>query len=647
MVALTFPDGARREYPQGTTGLDIAKGISPSLAKRTVAMALDNVLTDLNDPIEHDAKIEFLNREDPRALELIRHDAAHVLAEAAQALWPGTQVTIGPVIENGFYYDFFRNQPFTPEDLPVIEKKMREIIARDAPFTKEEWSRDQAKKVFRDKGEQFKVELIDTIPGNEPIKIYKQGEWFDLCRGPHMTSTGKIGNAFKLMKVAGAYWRGDSNREMLSRIYGAAFAKQEELDAYLKQIEEAEKRDHRKLGREMDLFHFQEEAPGSVFWHPKGWTLFQTLENYIRRRQTDAGFLEVNSPQLMDKELWVTTGHIPTYSDMMFLTQKREDDERVYAIKPMNCPGHVQIFKNGLKSYRDLPLKIAEFGKVHRFEPSGALHGLMRVRAFTQDDAHVFVTEEQITAECVKMNDLILSIYEDFGFEDVRINYSDRPEKRVGADDVWDRAEASLLRALEACGKPWTLNKGEGAFYGPKLEYVLRDAIGRDWQCGTIQVDLNLPGRLGAFYIDEHSNKVTPVMLHRALFGSLERFTGIVIEHYAGHMPPWLSPLQAVVATITSDADDYGREVTDVARRAGLRVESDFRNEKINYKVREHSLAKVPAMLVVGKKEAAERTVSIRRLGSEGQQVVSLDEALKMLTTEAVPPDLRRTQHAA
>ena len=643
MVALTFPDGARREFPQGTTGLDIAKGISPSLLKRTVAMALDGVVADLTDPIEKDAKIEFLNREDPRALELIRHDAAHVLAEAVQALWPGTQVTIGPVIENGFYYDFFRNEPFTPEDLPAIEKKMREIIARDAAFTKDVWSRDEAKKVFRDKGEQFKVELIDAIPGNEPIRIYKQGEWFDLCRGPHMTSTGKVGNAFKLMKVAGAYWRGDSNREMLSRIYGTAFAKQEDLDAYLKQIEEAEKRDHRKLGREMNLFHFQEEAPGSVFWHPKGWTLFQTLENYIRRRQTDAGFLEVNSPQLMDKELWVTTGHIPTYNDMMFLTQKREDDERVYAIKPMNCPGHVQIFKNGLKSYRDLPLKIAEFGKVHRFEPSGALHGLMRVRAFTQDDAHVFVAEEQVTAECVKMNDLILSIYEDFGFEDVRIKYSDRPEKRVGADDVWDRAEASLLRALEACGKPWTLNKGEGAFYGPKLEYVLRDAIGRDWQCGTIQVDLNLPGRLGAFYIDEHSNKVTPVMLHRALFGSLERFTGIVIEHYAGHMPLWLSPLQAVVATITSDADDYGRDVTEAARRAGLRVESDFRNEKINYKVREHSLAKVPALLVVGKKEAAERTVSIRRLGSEGQTVVSVDEALKMLTAEAVPPDVKRS----
>jgi threonyl-tRNA synthetase len=647
MVALTFPDGARREFPQGITGLDIAKGISPSLAKRTVAMALNGELTDLNDPIEHDSKIELLNREDPRALELIRHDAAHVLAEAVQSLWPGTQVTIGPVIENGFYYDFFRNEPFTPEDLPVIEKKMREIIARDAAFTKEVWSREDAKKVFRDKGEMFKVELIDAIPGNEPIKIYKQGEWFDLCRGPHMTSTGKVGNAIKLMKVAGAYWRGDSNREMLSRIYGTAFAKQEDLDAYLKQIEEAEKRDHRKLGREMDLFHFQEEAPGSVFWHQKGWSLFQSLENYIRRTQTAAGYAEVNSPQLMDKALWETTGHIPTYSDMIFLTQKREEDERVYAVKPMNCPGHVQIFKHGLKSYRDLPLKIAEFGKVHRFEPSGALHGLMRVRAFTQDDAHVFVTEHQIAEESLKMNDLILSIYEDFGFDDVRIKFSDRPEKRIGDDAVWDKAEAALMSALEASGRPWTLNKGEGAFYGPKLEYVLRDAIGRDWQCGTVQVDLNLPGRLGAFYIDEHSNKVTPVMLHRAMFGSLERFTGILIEHYAGHLPLWLSPTQAVVATITSDADDYAREVMALARRAGLRVESDLRNEKINYKVREHSLAKVPALLVVGKKEAAERLVSIRRLGKEGQQVVPLDQALRMLADEAVPPDVRREMKAA
>src|ERR1700759_4560477 len=478
-VTLTFPDGAEREFPKNTPGLEIAKGISPSLAKRTVAMALDGDLADLNDPIADDAKIELISREDPQALELIRHDCAHVLAEAVQSLWRGTQVTIGPVIENGFYYDFFRNEPFTPEDFAAIEKKMREIVARDKPFTKEVWDREKTKQVFRDKGENFKVELVDAIPGNEPIKIYFQGDWFDLCRGPHMASTGKVGNAFRLMKVAGAYWRGDARNRMLTRIYGTAFAKPEQLDAYLKQMEEAEKRDHRRLGREMDLFHFQEEAPGSVFWHPKGWTMFRQLEDYIRRRQTAAGDIEVNSPQMMDRELWVTTGHIPTYNDMMFLTAKREEDERVYAIKPMNCPGHVQIFKNGLQSSRDLPMKIAEFGKVHRFEPSGALHGLMRVRAFTQDDAHVFITEGQIAAEVLKMNDLILSIYEDFGFEDVRIKFSDRPEKRIGDDAVWDKAEAALMKALEASGRPWALNKGEGAFYGPKLEYVLRDAIGR------------------------------------------------------------------------------------------------------------------------------------------------------------------------
>jgi threonyl-tRNA synthetase len=647
MVALTFPDGARREYPDGISGTEIAKGISPSLAKRTVAMRLDGVVTDLADPIERDANIEFLTREDPRALPLIRHDAAHVLAEAVQTLWPGTQVTIGPVIENGFYYDFFRNQPFTPEDFAAIEDKMREIIARDKPFSKEAWSREDAKRVFRDKGELFKVELVDAIPAGEEIKIYKQGDWFDLCRGPHMTSTGKVGNAFKLTKVAGAYWRGDSNREMLSRIYGTAFAKKEELDAYLKQIEEAEKRDHRRLGREMDLFHFQEEAPGSVFWHPKGWTLFQTLETYIRRRQNEAGYVEVNSPQLMDASLWVASGHMEKYRDMIFLTEHHEGDERTYAIKPMNCPGHIQIFKNGLKSYRDLPLKIAEFGKVHRFEPSGALHGLMRVRAFTQDDAHVFITEAQIAEESLKINDLILSIYEDFGFSDVIIKFSDRPERRIGEDAVWDKAEAALMAALKASGRPWTLNKGEGAFYGPKLEYVLRDAIGREWQCGTVQVDLNLPGRLGAFYIDEHSNKVTPVMLHRAMFGSLERFTGILIEHYAGHLPLWLSPLQAVVATITDDADDYARTVIAAASRAGLRVEPDLRNEKINYKVREHSLAKVPALLVVGRKEAADHTVSIRRLGKEGQKVVSLEAAIDALAAEAVPPDLCKAKKAA
>jgi threonyl-tRNA synthetase len=647
MVALTFPDGARRDYPDNSTGLDVAKAISPSLAKRTVAMALDGQIADLTDPITRDAKIEFLSREDPRALELIRHDAAHVLAEAVQSLWPGTQVTIGPVIENGFYYDFFRNEPFTPEDLPKIEAKMREIIARDRPFTKDVLSREEAKKVFRDKGEIFKVELIDAIPPDQAIKIYKQGDWFDLCRGPHMTSTGKIGTAFKLMKVAGAYWRGDSNREMLSRIYGTAFAKQEELDAYIKQIEEAEKRDHRRLGREMDLFHFQEEAPGSVFWHPKGWSLFQVLENYIRRRQTEAGYAEVNAPQLIDSSLWVASGHMATFREAMFLVQPRKEDERTYVVKPMNCPGHIQIFKNGLKSYRDLPFKIAEFGKVHRFEPSGALHGLMRVRAFTQDDAHIFIADNQIADEVLKLNDLILSIYRDFGFDDVRIKFSDRPDKRIGDDGAWDKSEAALMQALKASGRPWTLNKGEGAFYGPKLEYVLRDAIGRDWQCGTIQVDLNMPGRLGAFYIDEHSNKITPVMLHRAMFGSLERFTGIMIEHYAGHFPLWLAPTQAVICTITSDADDYAREVLEAARRAGLRVEIDLRNEKINYKVREHSLAKVAALLVVGKKEATERTVSIRRLGGQDQQVMPLDRALAMLTDEAVAPDLRRLKQVA
>ena len=647
MVTLTFPDGARREYRSDITGVEIAKGISPSLAKRTVAMALDGTVVDLAEAVERDAKIEFLTRDDPRALQLIRHDAAHVLAEAVQALWPGTQVTIGPVIENGFYYDFFRNQPFTPEDFDAIEDKMREIIARDKPFTKELWAREHAKRVFRDKGELFKVELVDAIPADQEIRIYKQGDWFDLCRGPHMTSTGKVGGAFKLMKVAGAYWRGDSKREMLSRIYGTAFARQEELDAHLRQIEEAEKRDHRKLGREMDLFHFQEEAPGSVFWHPKGWTLFQILENYIRRRQNEAGYVEVNSPQLMDASLWVASGHMEKYRDMMFLTEHRADDERIYAIKPMNCPGHIQIFKNGLKSYRDLPMKIAEFGKVHRFEPSGALHGLMRVRAFTQDDAHVFITESQIANESLKINDLILSIYEDFGFSDVTIKFSDRPQQRIGDDAVWDKAETALMAALKASGRRWTLNKGEGAFYGPKLEYVLHDAIGRDWQCGTVQVDLNLPGRLGAFYIDEGSNKVTPVMLHRAMFGSLERFTGILIEHHAGHLPLWLSPLQAVVATITDDANDYARVVAAAVARAGLRVEQDLRNEKINYKVREHLLAKVPALLVVGRKEAAEGTVSIRRLGQDGQSVLALDAAIAALAGEAVAPDLQRARKAA
>ncbi|MBM6580384.1 threonine--tRNA ligase [Microvirga sp. BT689] len=649
MITLTFPDGAQRQYESGITGREIVEGIAKSLAKRTIAMALDDTVTDLADPITKDAKIEFLNREDPRALELIRHDCAHVLAEAVQELFPGTQVTIGPVIENGFYYDFARNEPFTPEDFPTIEAKMREIIARDKPFTKEVWSRDKAKQVFAAKGEAYKVELVDAIPEGQDLKIYSQGDWFDLCRGPHMTSTGKIGNAFKLMKVAGAYWRGDSNNAMLTRIYATAWASQEELDTYIRQLEEAEKRDHRRLGREMDLFHFQEEGPGVVFWHPKGWTVFQELISYMRRRLKGT-YQEVNAPQILDKALWETSGHWGWYRENMFATQT--EDDRVFAIKPMNCPGHVQIFKHGLKSYRDLPLRLAEFGNVHRYEPSGALHGLMRVRGFTQDDAHIFCTEEQLAAECLKINDLILSTYADFGFEEIVVKLSTRPEKRVGTDEMWDHAEDVMTRVLkqieeQSGGRIKTaINPGEGAFYGPKFEYVLRDAIGRDWQCGTTQVDFNLPERFGAFYVDHDGQKKTPVMVHRAICGSMERFTGILIEHFAGHFPLWLAPVQAVVATITSEGDEYAMEVVRAAEAAGLRVEADLRNEKINYKVREHSLVKVPVLLVVGRKEAAERTVSIRRLGSPEQKTMTLEEALKALAAEAVTPDLKRAAKA-
>jgi threonyl-tRNA synthetase len=645
MISVTFPDGATRQYPAGTRGIEIAKSISPSLAKRSVAMAVDGKLADLADPIEHDANVEFIDRENPRALELIRHDAAHILAEAVQSLYPGTQVTIGPVIENGFYYDFYRAEPFTPEDFAAIEKKMAEIIAKDRPFTKEIWSRDKAKAWFESHGEAFKVELVDAIPPDQDVKIYKQGEWLDLCRGLHMTSTGKVGSAFKLMKVAGAYWRGDSSKPMLQRIYATAFAKHADLDAYLNQLAEAERRDHRRLGREMDLFHFQEEAPGTVFWHPKGWTLFQTLIAYMRRRQQADDYLEVNTPQILDRSLWEMSGHWQTYRENMFTTMT--EDERVFALKPMNCPGHIQIFKNGLKSYRDLPLKIAEFGIVHRYEPSGALHGVMRVRAFTQDDAHIFCTEDQIKEESLRINDLILSIYKDFGFEDIIIKMSTRPEKRVGSDEAWDKAEAALTRVLDelkARGFNAAINPGEGAFYGPKLEYTLRDAIGREWQCGTTQVDFNMPGRLGAFYIGPDSEKKTPVMIHRAMFGSLERFIGILIEHFAGHLPLWLSPVQIVIATITQDADDYAREVLAAAREAGLRVEADLRNEKITYKVREHSLAKIPVLMVVGKREAAERTVSLRRLGTQDQATIGLDAALRALADEATPPDLKRSQ---
>jgi len=650
-ITLTFPDGAARTYAKGITGAELAEAISKSLAKKAVAIVRDGVLSDLSDPIEADAHVRIITRTDPEALELIRHDAAHVMAEAVQELYPGTQVTIGPVISNGFYYDFAKEEPFHPEDLAKIEARMHEIIARNAPFTKEIWARDQAKEYFRKKGETYKVELVDAIPEDQDIKIYRQGEWLDLCRGPHMASTGQIGKSFKLMKVAGAYWRGDSNNPMLQRIYGTAWASDKDLADYLHMLEEAEKRDHRRLGREMDLFHFQEEAPGSVFWHPKGWSLFQTLIAYMRRRQIEAGYVEVNSPDMMEKHFWELSGHWENYGENMFTTVL--PDERVFCCKPMNCPGHVQIFKHGLKSYRDLPVKIAEFGKVHRYEPSGALHGLMRVRHFTQDDAHIFISEDQLEEECLKINELMLSIYEDFGFKEIVVKLSTRPEKRVGDDALWDRAEAVMSQVLdrierEGQGRIKTsINPGEGAFYGPKFEYVLRDAIGRDWQCGTTQVDFNLASRLGAFYIDANSEKKTPVMIHRAMFGSLERFTGILIENYAGHFPLWLAPVQIVVASIVSEANDYAEEVLAQLQAAGLRAEIDTRNEKINFKVREHSLQKIPVILVVGKREAEEAKVSIRRLGSQAQQVLPLTEALAQLKQEAVPPDLRRKLEAA
>jgi threonyl-tRNA synthetase len=638
MITLTFPDESARQYQSGITGAELAAQISKSLAKKSVAISLNGALADLSDPISADARVKILSRDDPESLELIRHDAAHVMAEAVQDLYPGTQVTIGPVIENGFYYDFYREESFTPGDLAKIEDRMRAIIAADKPFTKEVWSRKKAQDFFAAKGEGFKVELVDAIPEGEDVKIYRQGEWLDLCRGPHMASTGKIGKAFKLMRLAGSYWRGDSSREQLQRIYGTAWTTEEQLAAYLHRLEEAEKRDHRRLGREMDLFHLQEEAPGSVFWHAKGWTLFQTLIAYMRRRQEANGYAEVNSPDMMEKKLWEQSGHWEKFGENMFVTET--PDERVFCCKPMNCPGHIQIFKNGLKSYRDLPLRIAEFGKVHRYEPSGALHGIMRVRHFTQDDAHIFCTPGQITSECVKLNELILSIYKDFGFEDVLIKLSTRPEKRVGSDEVWDKAEEALRAAVEAADQSYVLNPGEGAFYGPKLEYTLRDAIGREWQCGTVQLDFNLPERLGAFYIGEDGAKHTPVMIHRALFGSIERFLGILIENYAGHIPLWLSPLQVMVATIVSDADKYAGKVLAACAKAGLRAETDLRNEKINYKVREHSLAKVPVMLVVGKREAEEKTVSIRRLGSQTQVTMPLAEAIRQIAAEAVPPDL-------
>ncbi len=651
MIAVTFPDGASRSYEKGTTSAQIAASISKSLEKKAAAAVINGRLADLSETLGEDTKLEIITREDPRALELIRHDAAHVLAEAVQELFPGTQVTIGPVIENGFYYDFHRNEPFTPADFPAIEKKMREIIGRDKPFTRSTQTREAAKDFFRAKGETFKVELVDAIPGNEDIKFYDQGGWIDLCRGPHFNSTGKIGNAFKLMKVAGAYWRGDSKNQMLTRIYGTAWHKEDDLKAYVTALEEAEKRDHRKLGREMDLFHFQEEGPGVVFWHPKGWAMFQQLVAYMRRRLNRLGYDEVNAPQLLDKSLWETSGHWGWYKEAMFgatpAGEEAEDGERTYAIKPMNCPGHVQIFKHGLRSYRELPMRLAEFGAVHRYEPSGALHGLMRVRGFTQDDAHIFCTPEQMADECLKINDLILSTYRDFGFEQIVVKLSTRPEKRVGSDEAWDRAEAIMTDVLSQIaaasdGKIKTsINPGEGAFYGPKFEYVLRDAIGRDWQCGTTQVDFNLPERFGAFYIGEDGSKHVPVMIHRAICGSMERFLGILMENYAGHFPLWVAPMQIVVATITSEADTYATEVGQMLKDAGLRVGVDLRNEKINYKVREHSVKKVPVILVVGKREMDEQAINMRRLGSQDQKAMSLVDALAALKTEATPPDLR------
>ena len=636
IINITFPDGKSHEERKGITGFEIAEKISKSLAKEAIAFKINDEIQDLSHCIEKDAQVEIIKKDNVAALEIIRHDCAHVMAEAVQALFPNTQVTIGPAIENGFYYDFAKEEPFTVNDFNKIEKKMLEIITQGKNFTREVWTRDQAINFFSKKGENYKTELINDLDADETITIYKQGEWLDLCKGPHMPSTKYIGKAFKLMKVAGAYWRGDSSNPMLTRIYGTAWRNEKELVEYLNQLEEAEKRDHRKLGKEMDLFHFQEEAPGAVFWHPKGWELFQTLINYMRKRQDQAGYVETNTPVLLDISLWEASGHWEKFGGSMFTTEAKE--ERIFAIKPMNCPGAVEIYKQGLKSYRDLPLRISEFGKVHRYEPSGALLGLMRVRAFTQDDAHIFCTKNQITSESKIVCDLILSIYKDFGFTNVIIKYSDRPEKRVGEDHVWDKAEKALIEAVEATGLVYTINPGEGAFYGPKLEFILRDAIGRDWQCGTLQVDLNLPGRLGATYIDEDGQKKTPVMLHRALFGSLERFTGILLEHYAGHLPLWLSPLQVMVTTITSDSDNYAYQVCDALKSVGLRAKTDTRNEKIGYKIREHSNTKVPIIIVVGKKEAEEKTVSVRYLGSQETKIMKLDDIARTLQNESSIP---------
>ena len=646
MPAITLPDGSSRRFEAPVTGTELAADIGPGLARAALAMVVDGEVQDLSRTVEHDATVRFITRRDPDALPLIRHDAAHVMAEAVQGLYPGTQVTIGPAIENGFYYDFARNEPFTVEDLPAIEARMREIVAANEPFTREAWDRDDAVGFFEARGERYKAEIIRDLPPDQTITLYRQGEWVDLCRGPHMRSTGDLGQAFKLMKVAGAYWRGDSRNAMLSRIYGTAWRDQKELDAYLHQLAEAERRDHRRIGREMDLFHFQEEAVGSAFWHPNGWRLYRAAEAYMRRRLDAAGYQEVRTPQLVDRSLWEASGHWDNYKEHMFLARV-EDEDTTLALKPMNCPCHVQIFRQGVRSYRELPMRLAEFGSCHRYEPSGALHGLMRVRAFTQDDAHIFCTEEQIAPETVRFMELLSSVYRDFGYESFRVKFSDRPASRAGTDESWDRAESALREACATAGVDYELNPGEGAFYGPKLEFVLRDAIGRDWQCGTLQVDFVMPERLDAQYVAESGERRRPVMLHRAILGSFERWLGVLIEHYAGRFPLWLAPVQAVVASIVSDAEPYAREVQAALQAAELHAELDVRNEKINAKVREHSVRYVPYVVVVGRREAEQGTVALRRLGGEAQEIMPLNEAVTRLAREAMPPDLARLGHGS
>ena len=627
MLTITLPDGNNLKFSKAVSGLEVAEKISKSLAKQAMVISVDDELKDLNFLIEKDCKVKIFTAKNEEGLDTIRHDTAHILAMAVQELFPGTQVTIGPVIENGFYYDFARKEPFTEEDLQKIENKMREIVDRDEITKREVWDRDKAISHFREKGEIYKAELIESIPKGEEVSIYFHGDWHDLCRGPHLTSTGKIGKYFKLTKVSGAYWRGDSKNEMLQRIYGTSWGSQKDLDEHLKRMEEAEKRDHRKLGKEMNLFHFREESPGSVFWHEKGWILFQKLIDYMRMKQNIAGYKEINTPEVLDRTLWEKSGHWEKFGANMYTSTT--PDEKVFAIKPMNCPGCIEVFNQGLKSYKDLPLKMSEFGKVHRYEPSGALHGLLRVRAFTQDDAHIFCTEDQITEECLVVTNLILEIYKDLGFENVILKYSDRPELRVGDDSVWDKAETALLKAVKATKLEYSINKGEGAFYGPKIEFVLRDAIGRDWQCGTLQVDFNLPGRLGATYVDKDGAKKVPVMLHRALFGSLERFIGILIENYAGKFPFWISPLQTVIIPISEDFEDYSKKVSKKIMEAGMSSMVDLKNHNLNYKIREHSLAKIPILLICGKKEVDTNSVTIRRLDSNKQENMKLDLFLK------------------